>query len=393
MSEQNIQYDIIGDVHGRWDKLEPLLEKLGYKQRVLGFKHPDGRIPIFLGDLIDPKGDHSNGTREVLECVRKMVKHNLAHCILGNHEYNFVAYHTPDGKGGFLRPHSEKNNRMHAKTHAALEHYPDELEEVWLPWMKKLPFFLDLPELRIVHACWHPEHLKLLDGETLANDNLLRESSIKGTPEYRAVETVLKGVELPMPDGHHFFDHQGIKRTKFRARWWDKELVLPTAKNMLFPAKEEFPDTPLNDADVAALPGYLPAEKPVFIGHYYKPSDSTTEEEAPNLRCLDFSAAIDGPLAAFRWDGEPDLSHEKLVMTKEWSEEELSPEPPDEGPWSLGFIDHGDIPDPNARIYPMRDHLYETYPEAKAAAKAFNEEARADDGMFADLVLVIRVDS
>ena len=212
---------------------------------------------------------------------------------------------------------------MHVGTHASLEGHPDELEKVWLPWFKTLPFFLDFPELRIVHACWHPEYLKLLDGKTLVDEELLRKSSIKDTPEYLAVETVLKGVELPMPPGEHFEDHQGNIRTKFRARWWDKGQSLPTARNMLFPPKEGFIDTPLLAEDVVRLPGYAPAEKPVFIGHYYKPSGSCTEEEAPNLRCLDFSAAIDGPLVCFRWDGKPDLSQEKLVMVMELSEEEI----------------------------------------------------------------------
>ena len=120
----------------------------------------------------------------------------------------------------------------------------------------------------------------MLECKTLADSELLRNSSIKGTPEYRAVETVLKGGELPMPTGHQFFDHQGNKRTEFRARWWDKEEPLPTAKNMIFPPKEDFPDTPLLPEDVVALPGYDIVEKPVFIGHYYKPADSLLDMEA-----------------------------------------------------------------------------------------------------------------
>jgi hypothetical protein len=303
MREKVNKYDIIGDVHGRWDKLEPLLAKLGYHHNGHCHAHRKGRIALFLGDLIDPKGDFPNGTREVLQCVRDMVSCGQAHGIVGNHEYNFVAYHTPDGQEGFLRPHSAKNDRMHAGTHASFEMHPNELKEVWLPWLKTLPFFLDLPELRLVHACWHPEYVSMLKGKTLADDELLRNSSIKGTPEYLAVETVLKGVELPMPTGYHFFDHQGNKRTDFRARWWGKEESFPTAKNMLFPPKEDFPDTPLDSEDIAALPGYDAHEKPVFIGHYYKPADSPLDMEAPNLCCLDFSAATEGALTAYVWNG------------------------------------------------------------------------------------------
>lgn len=315
MREKVKQYDIIGDVHGRWDKLEPLLTKLGYKRYGLGYGHPEGRIALFLGDLIDPKGYYPNGTREVLLTVKAMCDAGHAHCILGNHEYNFVAYHTPDGQNCHLRPHGEKNDRMHAGTHAALDKHPGELEKKWLPWLKTLPFYLDLPELRIVHACWHPEYIRLLKGKTLADGNLLRESSINGTPEYRAIETVLKGVELPMPTGHYFYDHQNNKRTEFRARWWDKDAPSPTAKSMLFPAKEEFPDTPLNAEDVDKLPGYHSAEKPVFIGHYYKPADSPLEPEAENLYCLDFSAATEGSLTAYVWDGPHTLLESDLLVS------------------------------------------------------------------------------
>lgn len=70
---QHIQYDIIGDVHGRWDKLKPLLAKLGYKHNGQSYAHPDGRVALFLGDLIDPKGDVPNDVRKVLMTVRDMM--------------------------------------------------------------------------------------------------------------------------------------------------------------------------------------------------------------------------------------------------------------------------------------------------------------------------------
>jgi hypothetical protein len=203
---------------------------------------------------------------------------------------------------------------VHSGTHASLEGYPDEREKVWLPWFKTLPFFLDLPELRVVHACWHPEHLPILDGKTLADEELLRKSSIKDTPEYLAVEAVLKGVELPLPDGKYFKDHQGNIQTKFRARWWDKGLASPTSKNMLFPPKEDFHNIPLNQSDVSALPGYDAHEKALFIGHYYKPAGSPQEPESENIYCLDFSAANGGPLTSYRWNGDGKLTQSRLVM-------------------------------------------------------------------------------
>ena len=308
MEDTLSRYDIIGDIHGRWDKLEPLLTELGYHHDGVCHLHSEGRTVIFLGDLIDPRGDHANGTREVLGCVRDMMAAGQAQCILGNHEYNFVAYHAPDGQGGFLREHSKKNERMHHKTHEAFANHPDEIEEVWLPWMKTLPFFLDLPDLRVVHACWHAEHLELLSGykKGLADERLLRKSSRKDTREFHAVEAVLKGVELPMPEGESFPDHAGNPRTEFRARWWGKGEAQPTPRSMVFPPREDFSEMPLDADAVSALPGYGRSEKPLFIGHYYKPAASPRHPEAANLCCLDFSAAENGALTAYRFDGPQD---------------------------------------------------------------------------------------
>ncbi|HWB93792.1 MAG TPA: AAA family ATPase, partial [Puia sp.] len=46
-------FDIIGDVHGCYDELVALLDKLGYVEYEGLWRHPMGRKPIFLGDLVD----------------------------------------------------------------------------------------------------------------------------------------------------------------------------------------------------------------------------------------------------------------------------------------------------------------------------------------------------
>jgi len=49
-------FDIIGDVHGCFDELCQLLEKLGYKIEKSDHyhvTHPDGRKAVFAGDLVD----------------------------------------------------------------------------------------------------------------------------------------------------------------------------------------------------------------------------------------------------------------------------------------------------------------------------------------------------
>ena len=75
-------FDIIGDIHGCYDELVTLLEELGYENKDGLYKHPEGRKPVFAGDLVDrgPK------TPEVLKLVMSLVNANLAWCVPGNHD-------------------------------------------------------------------------------------------------------------------------------------------------------------------------------------------------------------------------------------------------------------------------------------------------------------------
>jgi len=97
-----LNYDVIGDIHGHADKLEQLLGRLGYSAKGRSFRAPQGRQAVFLGDLID-RGPQQ---LRVLEIVREMVEAGDALCIMGNHEFNAVAYVTPDplNPGDFYRP-------------------------------------------------------------------------------------------------------------------------------------------------------------------------------------------------------------------------------------------------------------------------------------------------
>jgi len=89
-------FDIIGDVHGCADELEALLGELGYE--VVGgadgnglaagptYRHPDGRMAVFVGDLVD------RGPRvlDTLRIVRNMAEKGAALCVMGNHEQKLL---------------------------------------------------------------------------------------------------------------------------------------------------------------------------------------------------------------------------------------------------------------------------------------------------------------
>ncbi len=80
-------FDIIGDVHGCYDELIELLQKLGYDTteptRVVP---PPGRKAVFLGDLVD------RGPKVVaaLDLVQNMVRRGSALCVPGNHDIKLM---------------------------------------------------------------------------------------------------------------------------------------------------------------------------------------------------------------------------------------------------------------------------------------------------------------
>ena len=305
-------YDLIGDIHGHHDKLTALLNKLGYAPQDGSYRHPEGRKVIFLGDYIDrgPK------VREVLHTVRAMVGAGDALAIMGNHEHNAVCYHTPDGKGGWLREHSPNKNRQASATLKAFDGREAEWRD-WMEWMKNLPMFLDLGGLRCVHACWDAKRIQHLRGCSLTDDAFLRASATKMTPEHRAVENALKGPEMPAADGNLFRDKEGFYRDTIRTRWWEirdgltiSDLVMPPGSmNDLMKAAKQV---------LRRLPNYGADEPPVFFGHYWLPADRPKAQLAPNIACLDFSAGLDGPLVAYRWNGEQVLNAAGFVTTAIW---------------------------------------------------------------------------
>lgn len=72
-------FDVIGDVHGCLSELRTLLNTLGYDD---DGGHPDGRRPVFVGDLVD-RGPDSVG---VLKLVLSWLENDRALMVPGNHD-------------------------------------------------------------------------------------------------------------------------------------------------------------------------------------------------------------------------------------------------------------------------------------------------------------------
>ncbi len=77
----SMKYDIIGDIHGCYDELLELFLSLGYHVHNGIPLHPDGRIPVFVGDLTD-RGPASIKT---IHLVYKLVQDEKGRYVPGNH--------------------------------------------------------------------------------------------------------------------------------------------------------------------------------------------------------------------------------------------------------------------------------------------------------------------
>jgi hypothetical protein len=267
-----VNYDIIGDVHGHHDELVALLKALGYRETMRAWRHPE-RTAIFVGDLID------RGPRQVatLKLVRSMTDSGAAMAIMGNHEFNAIAWATrdPEKPAECLRRHHRPGNR---RQHLAFlgEVEGTALHAEIIEWFKTLPLWLDLGSIRVVHACWSDAHVSTLRAhlgdEATLTDELILYSNRKGHWAFAAVEVLCKGLEVDLPPSKAYTDQDGKRRTKARARWWE------TAPN---------------------------AGTPVFFGHY-----RLATRPAPlamNLACVDYTAGEGGHLVAYRWEGETEL--------------------------------------------------------------------------------------
>lgn len=301
-------YDVIGDIHGHADELVQLLEVLGYQNQHGVYQHPERKV-IFLGDFID-RGPQ---IRKVLEIVRPMVDEGKALAVMGNHEFNALAFHTEHIHRAetFLRKRTTKNIRQHGQTIIQL---PDKLLADSIEWFGTLPMWLDLHGLRVVHACWDERAIETIKTARPNNERITAEFLHSACDEndalFKAVEIVLKGKEAALPEGNSFADKDGHTRTATRIRWF----LSPqgqTYRTYALTDKIDC-DLELESSVIEAAAPYPKDAKPVFVGHYWLSGDRP-ELLADNVACVDYSVAKGGFLCAYRWNGEQKLSNDNFV--------------------------------------------------------------------------------
>lgn len=167
--EYNLRRFVIGDVHGQFDALMLLVEKIDLQ--------PKDQL-FFLGDLID-RGPKS---AEVVEWV----KANNFPCIKGNHEIMCLdAYGSPDSPGiwqGWLVNGGARTLQSYGEEGMSDEH---------LAWMWDLPLYLDLGEVWLVHAGVNP--LLPLDDQSANEFCWIREEFHSSTAPYFPDKTIITG--------------------------------------------------------------------------------------------------------------------------------------------------------------------------------------------------------
>lgn len=296
--------DIIGDVHGHAAKLEERLTGLGYEPDGAGYRHPD-RTAVFVGDLVD-RGPQQLRT---LEIAKAMVESGAAKIVMGNHEFNALAYEAG------LREHNEKHNKQHA---AFLDQLSQKQKAEYLDWFWTIPLWLDLGDVRIVHACWHRPSIEVVEeicGGSLLAPEQLAAATAKGDPLYEAVEVLLKGPEICLADYAQppYVDKDGNRRINARMKWWHRgattlrELAVLDG-NFMTEDGDPYPMMPDIEVDESDRSCVYNDEVPVIYGHYWRTGVPVhLDDWTAYTACVDFSAAKDGTLVVYRWNGEAEI--------------------------------------------------------------------------------------
>lgn len=141
------QFDTIGDIHGHAIELVSFLESLGYRRHGQDYRHSDRKVN-FVGDFVD----RGPAISDVIVISRATVEAGDGFTVIGNHEYNAVAFHTavPAQHDFWFRECSDNKLKQHDATLDQLS--PAELrmrsacsrlcrwsltwvESVWFTWL------------------------------------------------------------------------------------------------------------------------------------------------------------------------------------------------------------------------------------------------------------------
>jgi hypothetical protein len=304
---KEIQYDIIGDVHGHASLLKKLLKEMGYSTVKGVWRHPE-RMAVFIGDFIN-RGPQ---IRETLQIIYSMAAEGSALVILGNHEYSAILYHIKDSKGDYLSKHISANRGQIQSTLTAFKNFKEEWKD-YLQWFRNLPFFLDLGEIRIAHAYWNDSEMKFLS-ESIPQGKLkksfLRSIHEDQHPAAAIIYKTLKGLEFQCPPDLVVKCENGISRKIFRMNWWESP-GHKTFRDLSFGNKFILPSYTVPIEIAPSFEPYGPEKPILFVGHYCLTQGPQIIQS--NICCIDGCVTGNQRLSAYRYQGETTLKQENIL--------------------------------------------------------------------------------
>ena len=309
-------YDIIGDVHGCYDLLVKLLTSLGYKNQRGVYQQPNRRA-IFLGDIID----RGSQIKPALELVRAMVEAGKAHMVLGNHEYNLIAYLTKrvDGSSEYLHRHNERHSRNLRHTLEQFRGHKQQLNQ-HVAWLQQLPLCLQLNlrgnTFRCVHACWQARAIELIHQHKVnaaRPDEFWQATIVRGSWQKHVLDCCTRGLHLRLPDDMRLLGNDGSYHKELRIKYWLADCrnygQVAISQRDLAP---QIASMPLSAEQREYFYCYTPEQPPLFFGHYW--FEGQPALLSANLACLDYSAVRSGQLVAYSYNGESHLNATNLVV-------------------------------------------------------------------------------
>lgn len=172
-----MKVDIIGDIHGCFEELCALLEKLGYIEE--SYNHPLGRKLIFLGDLTD----RGPASLKVINLVYHLViESKQAYYVPGNHCNKLYRY--------FLGNNVKIQHGLETTVHEYKLLTPHEqtvIKQQFMHLYEAAPLYLQLPELDLVvaHAGIKEEYIGRKDSQVktfVLYGDITGDSDEKGRP-------------------------------------------------------------------------------------------------------------------------------------------------------------------------------------------------------------------
>jgi predicted kinase len=151
-------FDVIGDVHGHPEALRDVLSRLGYDD---DGDHPEGRIPVLVGDIVDKGPDPLGALRLVMDRHRQ----GKLMAVRGNHEARLgrtlgSALTAASGSPGALTRHlanasaKAKANQAHTLDAIRGSEDAEQLSREIVRFVGRLPLHLvlDAGKLVVTHA-------------------------------------------------------------------------------------------------------------------------------------------------------------------------------------------------------------------------------------------------